>query len=105
MAGRYQHHMQAGIGAVYVRAGIGPARLYLPLRSMRGAGCDLRFTLRRCDALRLAREGIAPGLWWGRWLGDAVEWVVRRAGAAVVLLGRLLPRTPWPCPTLYRFAG
>lgn len=97
--------MEGGIGAVYVGARVGNSRLYLPLRAVRGAGCDLRFTLRRCDALRLAREGIAPGVWWGRWLGDDVEWLVRRAGSALVLLGRLLPRPPWPCPTIYRFAG
>lgn len=97
--GFYRHHMQAGIGAVYARANIGPARLYLPMRPL-----GLTFTLRRCDAAHLLRAKVLPGVWWGRWIGDDVEWTLRRVASRLVLTGRRLPWVRWPLPTTLLFA-
>lgn len=72
-AGFYRHWSRCDYsGPPMVLALVGPCLLRLPLRPGRV------FTLRRCDARRLARAGAQPGPLRGQWLGDAVVWMLAR---------------------------
>lgn len=97
-AGRYRHWASKPPDSPnYATAHVGPVVLRLPHRAS-GAGV-LRFTLRREDAARLAVGRITPGLWWGRWLGQDMEWSVNLASGFVQLVGRTLAAVRWPCPS------
>lgn len=95
---RYRHYLShPSSGLHYVRAGVGPVAVRLPMRPARGG--LLRFTLRRADAQRLHLAGVRAGTWWGQWLGDEVEWLLVQVRGFTTLAGRVLALPPWRCPS------